>query len=327
MPRKLPNGKPIDHNLTYRKMMIVSALQRYFPGQAEYMTNKMIMKLQNTAFTLKPEWRINPAPSIVHMVPTISDTLVPSLESGQIQSVKLIKEVRDGRSVQLVDGKLVEVDAIIYCTGYDVDYSIVGEFDPFLDTRHTDLSDDAAEQSEPTASSPSKPTRLEPPIPRLYQNLLSLAHPDSLAFLGTAAIPAAAFPLFDLTTMAIAQLWKPGAQQLPPRSEMNAWVRKHLAWAESIRARGPFNYRLVFAPDWEAWLENTAGTRLSEHLGYGPSGWAYWAKDRKFCNLLMDGLYSPHILRLFDSPGKRKTWDGAREAIIKVNEAVNKIGK
>ncbi|RMZ85640.1 hypothetical protein DV737_g619, partial [Chaetothyriales sp. CBS 132003] len=287
----------------------------------------MILKLQNTAFTLKPEWRINPAPSIIHMVPTISDTLVPSLESGHIQSVESIKKVRDGTLVELADGKLVEVDAIIYCTGYHVDYSIVGEFDPFLDTRHTDLSDDSSEQSELPASSLSKPVRLEPPIPRLYQNLLSLAHPDSLAFLGTAAIQAAIFPLYDLATMAIGQLWKPGAQQLPPRSEMNGWVRKHLAWAETIRARGPFNSRLVFAPDWEAWMESTAGTRVSEYLGYGPSGWAYWVKDRKFCNLLMDGLYTPHIHRLFDSRGKRKTWDGAREAIIKINDAINKTEK
>jgi dimethylaniline monooxygenase (N-oxide forming) len=31
----------------------------------------------------------------------------------------------------------------------------------------------------------------------------------------------------------------------------------------------------------------------------------------------MDGIYTPSIWRIFD--GKRKKWDGAREAIEKVN--------
>ncbi|RMZ77703.1 hypothetical protein DV738_g4246, partial [Chaetothyriales sp. CBS 135597] len=327
MPRKLPNGTSLDHSLTYRKSTILSTLQRYLPRQAESMMNKMLLDVRNTAFTMRPEWRLDPAPSVANVVPTISDTLVPALESGDIESVDSIKEILGGSSVQLADGKLVEVDTIIFCTGYHVDYSVVGEFDPFLDTRHTDLSDDATKQSEPPADSPSDPARLNPPIPRLYQNLLSLAHPDSLAFLGTAASPAAAFPLADLATMAIAQFWKPDPQQLPSRAEMNAWVRSHLAWAESIRARGPFNTRLVFGPDWEAWTEKIAGTRVSEHLGYGPTGWAFWAKDRKFCNLLMDGLYSPHLYRLFDSGGRRKAWDGAREAIIKANESTGRTAK
>jgi dimethylaniline monooxygenase (N-oxide forming) len=43
--------------------------------------------------------------------------------------------------------------------------------------------------------------------------------------------------------------------------------------------------------------------------------------------MLMDGIYSPHVYRLFDSNGKRKKWDGAREAIEKVNEDVKKRSK
>ena len=36
------------------------------------------------------------------------------------------------------------------------------------------------------------------------------------------------------------------------------------------------------------------------------------------CNLLMDGMPSAHIYRLFET-GKRKCWDGAKEAIEKAN--------
>lgn len=299
-------------------------MQRYIPRQWEAMTNKMLSKIQNASFTLKPEWRVNPAPSFLHAVPTISDTLIPALEKGEIESVEMATEISGDFSVQLADGKAVEVDAIIWCTGYHVDYSIVGEFDPTLETRHTDVSDKSLDSVlPPLAASPvSKPKQFEPPIPRLYQNLLSLTHPDSLAFLGTAAIPSAAFQLYDLATMAIAQLWKPddSSPSLPSRCEMITWVRNHLAWANAILARGSFNTRMVFAPDWDDWLDETSGCRVNENLGYGHKGWAFWLNDLKFCNSLMDGIYSPHVYRLFDSHGRRKAWAGSREAIISVNE-------
>jgi len=33
----------------------------------------------------------------------------------------------------------------------------------------------------------------------------------------------------------------------------------------------------------------------------------------------MDGIFTPFVWRVFDGEGKRKKWDGAREAIEKVN--------
>ena len=42
-------------------------------------------------------------------------------------------------------------------------------------------------------------------------------------------------------------------------------------------------------------------------------------RDVKIRKLIMDGLMSPHLFRLFDE-GKRKPWPGAREEIIRVNE-------
>ncbi|KIW81362.1 hypothetical protein Z517_04387 [Fonsecaea pedrosoi CBS 271.37] len=331
LPRSQPDGQPLDHSLTYRKTRVSLAIQRYLPRQWEAMSNNMLGQIQNAAFKLKPEWRINPAPSFVHSVPTVTDTLIPALEKGEIESVEMAKEIAGDFSVELADGEVVEVDTIIWCTGYHVDYSIVGDLDPTLETRHTDVSDRALEMVPPllTASSASKPTRFEPPIPRLYQNLLSLTHPDSLAFLGTAAIPSAAFQIYDLATMAIAQLWKPGdsSPSLPSRHEMITWVRGHLAWANAILARGAFNTRMVYAPDWNDWLDETSGCRVNEHLGYGRKGWAFWWNDRKFCNALMDGIYSPHVYRLFDSNGRRKVWAGAKEAIISVHEEAKRRRK
>ncbi|KIX01095.1 uncharacterized protein Z518_10161 [Rhinocladiella mackenziei CBS 650.93] len=329
LPRSQLNGQPFDHGITYRKTMMSLAMQRYAPRLFEIMSNKMLQNLQNASFKLKPEWAINPAPSLVHNVPTVTDTLIPALEKDEIESVEMAKEITGNGTVELADGKVVEVDTIIWCTGYHVDYSVVGEFDPILDTRHTDVSDGAFERVPPPTTPAAQPKKFDPPVPRLYQNLLSLTHPDSLAFLGTAAIPSAAFQIYDLATMAIAQLWKPdpSSPSLPSRPEMITWVRDHLAWANAILARGSFNTRMVRAPDWNDWLNETSGSRVNEYLGYGLQGWAFWLQDRKFCNLLMDGIYSPHVYRLFDSYGRRKAWAGAREAIISVNEEAERTLK
>lgn len=46
-------------------------------------------------------------------------------------------------------------------------------------------------------------------------------------------------------------------------------------------------------------------------------------RDMKLSSLLIGGMDTPFNLRLFD--GKRKKWDGAREAIINVNEEVGRL--
>jgi dimethylaniline monooxygenase (N-oxide forming) len=47
-----------------------------------------------------------------------------------------------------------------------------------------------------------------------------------------------------------------------------------------------------------------------------------WWQDRQVYSILVNGIWSPHIYRLFDPsrPNGRRKWDGAREAIIRVNE-------
>jgi len=73
------------------------------------------------------------------------------------------------------------------------------------------------------------------------------------------------------------------------------------------------------------WVQDVVGTRLDEHLSYTSiAAWKLWWQDRKLSKLLYDGIYSPHAYRLFDSQGRRKQWDGAREAILKVNADVKK---
>ncbi|KAJ3515503.1 hypothetical protein NM208_g14959 [Fusarium decemcellulare] len=77
--------------------------------------------------------------------------------------------------------------------------------------------------------------------------------------------------------------------------------------------------------EWVAWANKAAGTQVNEHLGWGLAGWKFWFQDRAFYKLLMDGIYTPFIWRVFD--GKRKKWDGAKAEIEKVNAYVEAAKK
>lgn len=298
------DGKPIDHSLTIRLIGTQNFMNNHFPNLAESLFNKFAKDLQDKQFKIRPEWNLSPTPSLKQSVPIISDHLIDRLESGDIKSVSALQKVTGRNTVKLVDGTSLTVDTIIWCTGYKTDFSLVGEdYDP---TRST------------TAAWAASPGSNDKPLPRLYQNVFSLKEPHSLAFLGAAAFTSPAFQLYDLASMAIAQIWK-GASSLPSQAEMEQAVDAHHEWVVSLAQRGSVYPGIVKPGPWMSWVNDAAGTGVNEMLAYGAAGWAFWWRDRTFCNLLMDGIYSPHIFRVFD--GKRKKWDGAREAIEKANQS------
>lgn len=321
MPRFKPDGSAFDHAFTYRKMSIQYAIEQNVPSLADKIAYKVVSSAQNNAFNVRPEWKFSPAPPLIHHIPIISDNLVSCLESGAVASVPGPRRIVDASTVELDNGVHVDVDAIIFCTGYNTDYSILGEHDP---TRHRVLAQRALLNTGQPGGA-RKPRKV--PIPALYRNIFSLDFPESLAILGTAAFPAPAFQTYDLASMAIAQLWQPGPTKptFPAKHEMYSAVEAHLDWAESVLARGPLNPRWLRAPEWMAWAESTAGVRLQEHLSpFSLAAWRFWYHERELSRLLMDGILSPHVYRLFDSEGRRKKWDGARAAIEKVNRDIKK---
>ncbi|KAJ4288989.1 hypothetical protein N0V90_011331 [Kalmusia sp. IMI 367209] len=309
---RVVNGRASDHSLTYRLSVIQDVMWRYLPGTAESMLNKIVKKLQDKCFTLRPEWGFQPAPSLKQTILIVSDDLISHLENGSIKSVPGVKRITQGKQIELENGDTVEVDTIIFCTGYKPDFSILEpEYDPTAST--------TKEWSESKGSNGK-------PLPRLYQNIFSLERPESLAFMGCVAFTFPAFQIYDMATMALAQIWK-GNTTLPSKSEMVKAVDHHHAWVCELAKSGSVYPGIVKPGPWMHWANVTAGTGIDENLGYGLKGWWFWLSDWKFCNLLMGGIYSPHMLRLFD--GQRKKWDGARDAIIKANEtasgSVNKV--
>lgn len=277
-------------------------MSRYTPGLWSRTMNSVITKLQHQVFSLRPEWRFEPAPSIINQRPLVSDDLVACLTQGTVVSTYGIERIVDGSTVETTDGEQYEVDVIIFCTGFSVDFSIVGDADP---CRHT---------TKLWENSPGFNSRS---LPRLYQNIFSLDHPDSLAFMGNLSFMNPAFFMFDLASMALTQLWK-GASAFPAPAIMEKQVDEHHAWVCSLAETGSVMPAIVKASDWMDWVSDVTGTNLEKYLGWGLAGWSFWLSDRRFCGMLMDGLLSPHAYRLF--PGKRKAWDGAKKAIIAMNE-------
>ncbi|CZR42675.1 flavin depend monooxygenase that catalyses the oxidation of rubrofusarin to 9-hydroxyrubrofusarin [Fusarium proliferatum ET1] len=303
IPRKR-DGIPFDHTLTARTMAFMGMFESAFPRLYELIFNAICKKMQDNAFKIRPEWGLSPAISVLHALPVISDNLIPLLESGDITSVPKIKRVTGPREIELTDGKRLDVDTIIWCTGYEADFSLL---DPSVDpTRNT-----TPKWAEAIGSRGK-------PLPRLYQNVFSLDYPDSLAFMGNLLVATSAFPISDICTMAIAQIWKENSP-LPSIDEMNRATDKHHETICKLANRGSVVPGWLRQSDWLAWADKAAGSHVYEHLGWGLKGWKLWWNDRALYRMLMDGIFTPFVWRVFDGEGKRKKWDGAREAIEKVN--------
>jgi dimethylaniline monooxygenase (N-oxide forming) len=308
LPRLLKNGKSLDHGLSYRQYQIKDALDTVAPRMSMYFLDTFVDNIQKSEFgKFDPKWRFQPTPSLLHQNPTVTDTLIPALRTGTIRSTHGIRRITGDFSVELEDGTALNIDTICCCTGYGLDYSVLGDNDPTLDEgAHSDT-------------------------PRLYKNIFSLRYPDSLAFVGIALLIFPAFLLSDLTTMAIAQLWssRPCSPSLPSQMEMERDFSEHLTWVESVRALSPRRKLVKYSVrsrSWLPWVTKMGGCDLDDHLGYFTlESWKLWWSDRQTYKLLANGVWSPHVYRLFEPsrPGGRKKWGGAQQAIIRVNKDVN----
>ncbi|KAH7086264.1 dimethylaniline monooxygenase 2 [Paraphoma chrysanthemicola] len=306
LPR-IVDGRPADHTQTWRLFTAFNFVMRLFPIWGEKTFDKLLKSVQDKNFKVRPEWGFEPA----QKVPLVSDTLVDYLESGDIESTKGLRRVINGTAVELDDGRRVEVDVIIWSTGYKANFSMI---DPRFD---------------PSAPPPDAWTKARglngKSLFRLWHNVFSLEKPESLAFIGNVHFAAGGFMIFDMAAMAIAQVWK-GASALPPRAQLVHEVEKHHAWVVDQASRqSNFSPGNVEAGNWTRTMNDLGGTGVNEFLGYGWKGWWFWARNMRFCHLLMDGIWTPHIFRVFD--GKRKKWEGAKEAIETVNAVIAKRKK
>lgn len=312
MPREL-NGVPATNGLSHRFFIIIAALDKWLPRLSEFLFNNKAKKVMTQAFgALDPSWRLDPAPSVKVTNPVISDTLISHLRSGAVRSVAGIGRFTGHREIELNDGQKIQVDAVICCTGYKNDFSIIDpRFDPSTDPSPIWLE---------AAGSRGRP------LPRLYQNVFSLKAPESLAFLGCVWFVAGAFCLADLASMCIAQVWL-GNSALPQLDEMIRWADAQERKISKMAQRGTVIPASVSPRQWLVWADATVGAGVEEHTGWGWTGWKFWWTERRLYGLIMDGVLTSAVWRLFR--GKRKAWSGARDEIERANDAQTKgrLGK
>ncbi|EON99272.1 putative flavin containing monooxygenase 9 protein [Phaeoacremonium minimum UCRPA7] len=299
--KRVRNGTPVDLNITWRRRQMSQFLQRYAPGLAKFMIDKATNYFATRMFKLDPAWRLTPVPSVLLTLPGSFEDIMPFLADGRLTSLHGLKRFVGPKSLEFDDGTVLDdIDAVIFCTGYKADWSVA----PFVQT------------SKPTAHNYNGA-----PIHRMYMNLFPPAYWDSCAMLCYSAYGKSnGFSFADVTSLAISNVWR-GVEKLPPRDEMEQWIDEHQAWvAGRWKLDQTVDESMVKQWEFQGWLHKAAGTGM-ENLGWGWKGWMFWLKDRKMYNLLNNGVETAHMYRFFET-GKRRTWPGAREAILHMNEVV-----
>ncbi|KAF4809996.1 Monooxygenase aurF [Colletotrichum siamense] len=303
IPRMNQDG-PLDAVMSWRTSRFGHWLEHFLPGIFSLLTESVIKKNSMILGEQDPGWGFEPSPSLKLSLSVIvvNDDLFSRLREGRAESVRGVTRIVGPKSVQLDDGRIIEdVDVIVAATGYRPDFSLLP------DLSHTPAPDPKA-----------------PPLPNLYQNIFAIDYPDSLACVSYCTVGDNAASYRELQAMAIAQVWA-GNSSLPSTGQMRRSTAAYQKWTwKRFRAFAGAPLGSGQQYPWFRFVHEMAGTGMYEYLGWGWKGWQFWWQDREFYRLVAWGAYSPHIYRLFET-GKRKTWPGAREAIIKVNEDRDKM--
>lgn len=312
--------------MSRRVGICVRALAGLWPRGFAALMSKGLISTRNKSFPFLTEHSSfassRPIDGILHRVPIFSDDLADNLRDGRVKSVLGIQEVTGPKSVTLTDGTVLDdLDAIVFCSGYHYDFSVVrGPGDP---------TDSAIAPDHNKKIQAARHYSDDNKFARLYHGFLSEQYPESLAFLGHVIIMKPPFVLYDLISMALAGVWS-GSYPIESSEERRRDIDTHYDFMVKTLEEAPVPHlgmRLASAPTYE-WLNQAAGTGVTENLGcFSWKAWKLWWNDRKFYNLLMDGIDIPAVYRLFDTGRGRKPWPGARAAIEKLNQQAKELGE
>lgn len=305
---RLINKRPLEFFSTRRSTTMSSAIKWASPSAFGKIFLNVVARFSESSAKgrIKPEWNFSPTTSIIFLRPLISETIIDNLESGAVKSVPGMRQVISDTGVELNDGSNVDVDAIIFCTGYDRG-SVFANFIQYSGN---------------------------PPLANLYYNIFPPDYADSLAFVNYWFIGTGICEVADLAAMAIAQIFA-GNSNLPSKEQMNHEITKHHATVRAMAARevvhptGAAMEKIVDEGSFRYFLHDLAKTRVNEKLGYGWEGWHFWWKEPQLCNMLMTGIEIPHLYRLFEPPleTRRKRWPDARAAIEIANEQLKRFAE
>ncbi|KAK8038666.1 hypothetical protein PG993_007077 [Apiospora rasikravindrae] len=160
---------------------------------------------------MRVDWHLLPCASLAYVHPVVQDDFVPALRRGDVTPVRGFKGFVGKTQVLLADDAVVDVDAVIFCTGYSSDFDIFPELEmdgacgvPLQNVGEVSRNRPGAAVNYQTTSD----DRGDPPhIPRLYQMMFPPRRASSIAFLSWMATQEASWSVSELASMAVAQIW------------------------------------------------------------------------------------------------------------------------
>ena len=187
---KFLGGKPIDEAAPPVASYLPIPVQRFF-------FNRMLKTAvgQMTDYGL-PE----PDHRLLEAHPTVSSELLPRIGHGDIAVKPNIERFAGGRTVRFADGSEEQVDLVVYCTGYRIEF-------PFLDQRVFAARDNR--------------------MP-LYRRVVSVESPG-LYFVGFIQPLGPIMPLAEAQAEWVADLLA-GEAALPPAPEMREEIAEYDRW-------------------------------------------------------------------------------------------------
>lgn len=282
---------------------------------------------------IRRDWRLVPCASMAHVHPVVQEHFVPALFSGDVTPVRGFKAFAGGRRVLLEDGSAVEVDAVVFCTGYALDFGVMPELE--MDGACGLPMVTAGEVAAAGASG-----RGQPHLPRLHQMVFPPRWASSVAFLSWMSPPETAWCIYELTSMAVAQVWAAETARerefppppdgyrrpalLPSEAGMNAAVDRYHAWWRREWVKEPsVHLGSVRAHTFLRFIHDMAGTGMYDRFGHALTfrRWRLLWEDRRLHRWLSKGPANSHAFRMFETNPKgipgcgRRAWPGARQAV------------
>lgn len=331
LDRKIPSLAKFWANRLMEKTMVNDAA-RHEPHEPNLSSRE---KRRRAEKKIKGDWRLVPFRSMELTHPAVQDDFMSALFSGCITPVRGFKSFAGASEVLLDDDSTVDIDAVIFCTGYKLDFNLMPELE----------MDGACGVPLTTAGQTRVPAAAagEPSLPRLHHMIFPPRWASSVAFLSWFSVLETAWCVCDLASTALAQIWaaeaarnlapappprRPKEQwkpaQLPSEAEMNASVDAYHAWWRQGRAREPAAHPgFVQSSDFYRFLHDMAGTGMFDNVGhkYSPCNLRLRWKDKSLHKYLSKGPASSHAWRVFDTnpqgiPGcGRRVWPPARQAV------------
>ena len=359
------DGLPFDTKFSWPSLRLKYALDDMIPWLMwpiadRFMTNNMISaavrsepveagttrseRWSRTKRSMQDEWHLLPCASMAHVHPAVQENYIPALRRQDIIPLQGFQDFIGENQVLLADNTVVEVDAVIFCTGYELDWSIMPELEmdgacgmPLQTADHVCR---AGTLNSGIDSTSNHTDRHKPHIPRLFQMMFPPRWASSIAVLSWMAPQENVWCVSELASMAVAQIWaaetaKSSGLHVPPSSHsspallpsldsMNAqvdayhsWFRKEWEKEHSIRngyVQGYPFYRF---------LHTAAGTGMYENLDhiFSGRGWRLWWADHDVWTYMTKGSMNSYSWRLFETnpegiPGcGRKAWPEARKTM------------